>query len=116
MFCLQPAAVSADPEFNRIADDTFRSTEQRLCRTPINTKEDAFAALKFIEHELADDGTAWDFLKPVSSRCGPTSKEDGMTVLWFDVRLWLANRLLDLATAILPEDMRAERERLRRLR
>lgn len=54
-----------DPEFNRIADDTFRSTEQRLCRTPINTKEDAFAALKFIEHELADDGTAWDFLKPV---------------------------------------------------
>lgn len=51
-----------------------------------------------------------------SSRCGPTSKEDGMTVLWFDVRLWLANRLLDLATAILPEDMRAERERLRRLR
>jgi len=25
----------------------------------------AFAALKFIEHELADDGTAWDFLKPV---------------------------------------------------
>ena len=39
-----------------------------------------------------------------------------MTVLWFDVHLWLANRLLDLATAILPEDMRAERERLRRLR
>jgi len=39
-----------------------------------------------------------------------------MTVLWFDVRLWLVNRLLDLATAILPEDMRAERERLRRLR
>lgn len=39
-----------------------------------------------------------------------------MTVLWFDVCLWLANRLLDLATAILPEDMRAERERLRRLR
>jgi hypothetical protein len=39
-----------------------------------------------------------------------------MTALWFDVRLWLANRLLDLATAILPEDMRAERERLRRLR
>ena len=65
VFCLQPAAVSADPEFNRIADDTFRSTEQRLCRTPIHTKEDAFAALKFIEHELADDGTAWDFLKPV---------------------------------------------------
>ena len=26
-----------------------------------------------------------------------------MTVLWFDVCLWLANRLLDLATAILPE-------------
>jgi hypothetical protein len=29
---------------------------------------------------------------------------------------WLANRLLDLAMAIVPEEVRAEKERLRRLR
>jgi hypothetical protein len=36
-----------------------------------------------------------------------------MTVLWFTVRLWIANRLLDAVMWLAPP---AERERLRRLR
>ena len=38
-----------------------------------------------------------------------------MTGLWFTARLWLANRLLDLAAAVAPAEVRAERD-LRRLR
>jgi hypothetical protein len=34
----------------------------------------------------------------------------------FLVRVWLANRLLDLAEAVAPAEVRRERERLRRLR
>ena len=36
-------------------------------------------------------------------------------MLWFTIRLWLANRLLDLAAVIAPPEVRAERDRLRRL-
>jgi hypothetical protein len=32
------------------------------------------------------------------------------------VRLWLAERLIELATAMAPPEVRAEKERLRRLR
>jgi hypothetical protein len=39
-----------------------------------------------------------------------------MTALWYRVRIWYANRLLDLAEAIAPTNARRERERLRRLR
>ena len=34
----------------------------------------------------------------------------------FTARLWLANRLLELATAILPEEVRTEKKRVQRLR
>jgi hypothetical protein len=47
----------------------------------------------------------------VSGRIHP-SRGPGPMLLWG----LLANRLLDLATAILPEEVRAEKERLRRLR
>jgi hypothetical protein len=36
-----------------------------------------------------------------------------MTALWFRIRIWLANRLLDLAAAVAPWEVRAERDRLR---
>ena len=32
------------------------------------------------------------------------------------IRLWLANRLPDLAAAIAPPEVRAERDRIKRLR
>ena len=39
-----------------------------------------------------------------------------MTGLWFVARLWLANWLLYLAAAVAPWKVRAEQDRLRRLR
>jgi hypothetical protein len=36
-------------------------------------------------------------------------------MLWFTIRVWLANRLIDVAAAIAPPELRAERDRLRRL-
>jgi hypothetical protein len=35
-------------------------------------------------------------------------------MLWFTIRVWLANRLIDLAAAVAPPELRAERERLRK--
>ena len=40
----------------------------------------------------------------------------GMIALWFRVRIWLANALLDLAEAVAPKNVRSERERRRTLR
>jgi hypothetical protein len=54
----------SDDEFHRLAADTFNKTEKRIRRAPILTKDDALAALKFIEREI-DDAGALDFIKPL---------------------------------------------------
>ena len=38
-----------------------------------------------------------------------------MIALLFTARIWLANRLLDLAWAVLPADLADERDRINRL-
>ena len=51
--------------WNRMADDSFRRMELMIRRAPINTKEDALAALKFIERELTDAGSDQKLLAPI---------------------------------------------------
>lgn len=51
--------------WNRMADESFRQIEQLIRRAPIKTKEDAVAALNFIERELSDVGKDRKALAPI---------------------------------------------------
>jgi hypothetical protein len=49
---------------------------------------------------------------PLFSRLA-SHRSSSMTILWYRVRIALANLFLDLAEAVAPEEVRRERDRLR---
>jgi len=51
--------------WNTMADDSFRQIEKLIRRAPIRTKEDAVAALNFIERELSGVGEHRKALTPI---------------------------------------------------
>lgn len=54
-----------DDTWKRTVDDHLREIELIIRRAPINTKEDALAALKFIERELIDARKDQKFFAPI---------------------------------------------------
>jgi hypothetical protein len=51
--------------WNRMADDSFRQMQHMIRRAPIKTKEDAVAALNYIERVLAEVGKDQKALTPI---------------------------------------------------